>query len=562
MQNKKDFDFNFNFDDEFGESKEISSNNDGFEDIVSDTSRANRHPSASHSANRRRFEDSDQYHFNSSFEINSDYYMGDENEEQLNKTVKTSGKRKKPGKFYKIRKWWKCMKKSEKRLIISFASVLLVFAILAALFFILFRYNYNPITEDPKQLGFKGKINEDIINIALFGLDSRDTKGKNSFTGNSDSIMILSLNTKTKKVKIISLMRDTLVPIEKDTGLTYYKINAAYSWGGPVLAIKTINQSFGLDISEYATVNFYGMSDIIDAVGGIDVELTKSEVTSRGNNNHGINDMIQEICQYKDLNPKDYYVTTWGKQHLNGVQAVAYSRIRYCTNIWGTTNDYGRTDRQRFVMEQLFNKAKTLKKSDYLDFAKALIPCTETSLNRTQILSIAYNIMLNSPTFEQYRIPQNTPEMNFLMDSPSGSFGSVVYFDLQYAAKIIKAIIYDDMTIEQYVEQNGIEKNDWYASVGGKGGYKKPSSDTSSSPSKTDDPTDKKPGTDNTSSSVTSSENSDDTSKPSDTDDDTSSTESSGGTDDTGGTEKPNESGDSGATDSKSESEASGTGEG
>ncbi len=555
MQNKKDFDFNFNFDDEFWENGSKSQNNDGFEDIISDTSRANKHRSASHSTSRRKFEDPDPYHFNSSFDINSNYYTGGEDELRENKKGKLSGKGKKPGVFYKIRKRWKCMKKWKKRLIISLTSVLLVFAILVALFFILFRYNYNPITDDPKKLGFKGKIDEDIINIALFGLDSRDTTGKNCFTGNSDSIMILSLNTKTKKVKIISLMRDTLVPIEKDSGLTYYKMNAAYSWGGPVLAIKTINQNFGLDISEYATVNFYGMSDIIDAVGGIDVELTKSEVTSRGKNNHGINDMIQEICVYKDLNPKDYYVTTWGKQRLNGVQAVAYSRIRYCTNIWGTTNDYGRTDRQRFVMEQLFNKAKTLKKSEYLDFAKALIPCTETSLNRKEILSIAYNIMLNSPTFEQYRIPQNTPEMNFLMNSPSGSFGSVVYFDLQYAAKVIKAIIYDDMTIEQYVEQYGIEKNDWYAKVGGSGGHKKPSSDTSSLPSKTEDPTDTKPDDDKDSSEVTSGEKPDKDNNPDDTDN-TGDPEEPGESGEPGDPEEPGESGESGETGGTGGSEA------
>lgn len=265
-------------------------------------------------------------------------------------------------------------------------------------------------------------------------------------------------------------MRDTLVPIERDTGLTYNKINCAYSWGGPELAIKTLNQNFGLDISEYATVNFYGMSDIIDAVGGIDVNLTKDEVTSRGKNNHGINDMIQEICQYENLKPNDYYVTVWGEQHLNGVQAVAYARIRYCTNIWGTSNDYGRTDRQRYVMEQLFNKAKSMSKSQSVKLAKALIPCTETSLSYSEIMNIAFSVMFSSPTFEQYRIPQNTPEMNFLMPSPSGSFGSVVYFDLNYASKVINAIIYDDMTIEDYVAEHPIEKNNWYAKRGNTSG--------------------------------------------------------------------------------------------
>ena len=365
------------------------------------------------------------------------------------------------------RKSSKRMKKGKRRAIIAVASLLLILIVMISTFFIMFNYNYRGITTDPSKLGFKSVIDENVINVALFGIDSRDTKGKTSFKGNSDSIMILSINTKTKRVKIISLMRDTLVPIERDTGLTYNKLNCAYSWGGPELAIKTLNQNFGLDISEYATVNFYGMSDIIDAVGGIDATLTDDEVTSRGVNNHGINDMIEEICQYEKLKPKDYYVTVSGNQHLNGIQAVAYARIRYCKNIWGTSNDYGRTDRQRYVMEQLFEKAKEMGKGQSVKLAQALIPCTETSLSYSQIIGIAFNVMFDSPIFEQYRIPQNTPEMNFLMPSPSGSFGSVVYFDLDYASSVIKAIIYDDMTIEEYVAEHPIEKNNWYAKRGG-----------------------------------------------------------------------------------------------
>ena len=432
----QDNNFNFEFEDI------SSSTQKTYEDIVSDTSR---------------------YAVNT----NENYYTGKHYRRKKHGLAKKINDR-----YYKIRKWWKCMKKGKRRAIITVGSLFLVLVIMISTFFIMFNYNYKNITDDPSELGFEGVIDKNVINVALFGIDSRDTKGKTSFKGNSDSIMILSINTKTKKVKIISLMRDTLVPIEKGTGLTYNKLNCAYSWGGAELAIKTLNQSFGLDISEYATVNFYGMSDIIDAVGGIDVTLTKDEVTARGKNNHGINDMIEEICQYEKLKPNDYYVTVSGEQHLNGIQAVAYARIRYCTNIWGTSNDYGRTDRQRYVMEQLFKKAKEMSKSQSVNLAKALIPCTETSLSYSQIMSIAFSVMLSSPTFEQYRIPQNTPEMDFLMPSPSGSFGSVVYFDLNYASKVIKAIIYDDMTIEEYVAKHPIEKNNWYAKRGGSSGGK------------------------------------------------------------------------------------------
>lgn len=299
-------------------------------------------------------------------------------------------------------------------------------------------------------------IDKNITNIALFGIDTRNEK---QFTGNSDSIMILSLNAKEHTVKIISVLRDTLVPIEKDGKTTYNKINSAYARGGAELAVKTLNKIFDLDITNYATVNFYGMAKMIDAVGGIEAELTDREVSARGNNNHGINDMISEVCQLMGYNPNDYYIKRSGVQQLNGIQAVAYSRIRYVPNIWGTNNDYGRTDRQRYVMEQLFNKAVSMEKSKYPALIKAMIPYTVTSLNPDEILSYALNILSKSPTFKQERLPKD----GYQMTSPKGSFGSVVYYDLDFAATLIHSFIYDDISFDDYAAANGIQKNDWYA---------------------------------------------------------------------------------------------------
>lgn len=340
--------------------------------------------------------------------------------------------------------------------IVLILSIVSIFAYVS----IAFDYNYEPITKEPDKLGFEEVIEEEVINIALFGVDTRNL---NTFKGNSDSIMVLSVNTKTKKVKIISVMRDTLVPIERNGKITYTKINAAYSYGGPELAIKTLNQNFGLDISEYATVNFDGMMDIIDAVGGIDVTLVEQEVAPAEQETHGINDGIKEVCNLLGKDPEQYLFTKPGTYHMNGIQAVAYSRIRYVKNVWGTNNDYGRTDRQRYVMEQLFNKAKTLSKSQYIDLAKALLPCTQTSLSYSEIMSIAFRIMFDSPTFEQARVPLNEKDKNFLMPAPQASFGSVVYYDLNYASKIIHAFIYDNISFDEYIAANPIEKNDWYS---------------------------------------------------------------------------------------------------
>lgn len=389
--------------------------------------------------------------------------------------------------------WWKNLTRGKKAALISATSIVLVIAIVLGWFFSYFKYNYNSITNDPDQLGFTDIKEKGVINVALFGVDSRD---ETVFQGNTDSIMILSLNTNTKKVKIISVMRDTFVPMEYEGRKYFGKINSAYS-KGPEHAIKTLNQAFDLDISEYATVNFYGMTDIIDAVGGITANITKDELTWKGHGNPNLNNCMDEICKEMGLDAKKYYIHTAGEQTLNGVQATAYARIRHCTSIWGTRDDFGRTDRQRHVMQELFNKAITMKKTQYVSLAKALIPCSETSLSYTDIVGLATNILLSSPTFEQYRLPPSEYQSEFLMPSPSG-YGSIIYYDIDYVAKMINSMIYEDLTMEQYIENNPIGRNNWYYDMtGSSGSGRRPSSNTSSS---------------NTSSSITSSDSQIDTS--------------------------------------------------
>ena len=236
---------------------------------------------------------------NDSFEFISDdiYSSVEEAEQNYNDIVSDSslkGRRfnkKKRGNRFTL--WWGRRQIWQKAVMISATSLVLVLAIAVGVISRVFDYNYNNITTNPDDLGFESVIDKKITNVALFGIDSRQV---DSFTGLSDSIMILSLNSETKKVKVISVMRDSLVPITYNGKTVYGKINSAYK-KGPEVAIKTLNTVFGLDISEYATVNFYGMADIIDAVGGIDVELTKGELNTYGYDhgvrvNFGINGII------------------------------------------------------------------------------------------------------------------------------------------------------------------------------------------------------------------------------------------------------------------------------
>lgn len=414
---------------------------------------------------------------------------------------------------------WKRMSVAKRILAVTLSVVILLIGVVVVNPFHIMEhiiYNYQNITEKPEDLGFENKIDNDIINIALFGIDTRN---KNTFKGNSDSIMILSLNTKLKTVKIMSVMRDTIVPIVSSDGKRRYsKINSAYA-KDPETAIRTLNSAFDLDISEYATVNFYGMSEIIDAVGGVDITVTEDELKWKGYDHPNLNNCMDEICANLGVKPNKYYIHAAGDYHVNGIQAVAYSRVRNCRSVWGTNNDYGRTDRQRHVMEQLFNKALTIKKSDYAKLAKALIPCTKTSLELSQILGLAYNILLDKPTFYQARIPQDDWQMPFRWSG----YGSVVYYDLEFAKNVIHSVIYENKTVEEYIELNGVKKNDWFASVGGR---VKSNTDTTSSKQTVSTDTPSNVSSD-TESSAVSSEDSSDTSSQNTSSQDTSSQDAS-----------------------------------
>lgn len=310
-----------------------------------------------------------------------------------------------------------------------------------------FDYNYDEtidkMTDD--DLGITNTtLTKKVINIALFGVDSRS---KTAFKGNTDSIMIISVDQIHGKIKLISIMRDTLVQLPDGRG--YSKINAAFGTGGAELALKTLNQCFNLNIRDYAVVNFAGMIDIIDSVGGIEVDVTEYE---RQNANIHIGSMAAEIGSPKD------YIKKSGQQALSGVQAVAWARIRYVPTADGVSDDFGRTDRQRYVMEQLFNKALSSGVSQYPSMIKALLPYVQTSLSYGDILDLA-GILVGGTAFEQTRVPLTEYIISSDFRERTGS--STVYYDLEFAGKIIHAFLYDDISPEAYIEQNGVEKSRW-----------------------------------------------------------------------------------------------------
>ncbi len=191
-------------------------------------------------------------------------------------------------------------------------------------------------------------------NIAIFGIDSReDTYSKGN---RSDCIIIASMNNETKEVKLVSVYRDTYVQIE---GYGLDKITHAYSYGEAPLAIKTLNTNFDLNITEFVTVNFDAVKEIIDDIGGISMNITSEEVSHIPG------------------------IETAGTYNLSGEQALAYARIRYATG-----GDYKRTERMRDVLTAVLNKVKTFNISQINQFVDKVLPKIYTNITASEVFSL------------------------------------------------------------------------------------------------------------------------------------------------------------------------------
>ena len=228
----------------------------------------------------------------------------------------------------------------------------------------------------------------DYRNIALFGIDSReDDYGRGN---RSDCIIIASVNKKTNEVKLVSVYRDTYLLL---TGRSLDKVTHAYSYGGAELAVSTLNANLDLNIEEYVTVNFDAVVDAVDALGGIRMEITSDEVKY-------INNYIDENNRVTGHNSS--HITTAGTYNLDGVQALAYSRIRYTAG-----GDYKRTERMRDVLEAMLNKAKTLSVSELINLVNIMLPKISTNISSNDIIGLA-PALLNLNISESNGWPEET----------------------------------------------------------------------------------------------------------------------------------------------------------
>ncbi|NLP34796.1 MAG: LCP family protein [Clostridiales bacterium] len=232
--------------------------------------------------------------------------------------------------------------------------------------------NQTPIMQD-----------DEVFNILLIGSDTRKPENR----GRSDAMIVVSINKKTKTITATSILRDIYLKIP---GKNNNRINAAYVYGGAELLMETIEQNFRLKVDRYASVDFYVFIDIIDALGGVTLDVTEKEIKV-------INNFVAEFNRRTDQEETFDQLTEPGIILLNGKQALAYARNRSVGN-----NDFERTARQRRVLEQIFLKVKDIGLLELSNLMNKLLPQVITNLTEGEIFSL----ILSLPSYAMYDLQQ------------------------------------------------------------------------------------------------------------------------------------------------------------
>lgn len=321
--------------------------------------------------------------------------------------------------------------KRKKKKSIGFKILMGFLALLVASITIGAGYLYGLLTKfdtvklDNKDLGISSTDEfskydnyKDIKNIALFGVDAED-----GGAGRSDAIMVSTIDPIHKKLKLTSLMRDSYVNIE---GYGMDKLNHAYAYGGAQLAVKTINENFGFNIENFVTVNFSSLPIIIDILGGIELEITNEELLY-------INNYIDSLNSLEGTSSP--HITYSGYQSLDGIQALAYTRIRYTDG-----GDYKRTERQRTVLDSLFAKLITTPSSSYPSILNSVLPYIQTNLSPTEILSLGTKVLsIGNASLQQERFPRDGYAEGTMIDG-------IYYlsYDIDSTIQQVRDYIFDD----------------------------------------------------------------------------------------------------------------------
>lgn len=333
--------------------------------------------------------------------------------------------------------------KKKRKIIIFGVEIVVILAMIAVLYVVMTKGN----DEGPKvtvleteELEIPDEVVENetmkgYMNIALFGVDA--TKDSELYKGSrSDSTMIASINMDTGDIKLVSVYRDTYLNIGTDS---YTKCNAAYSFGGAEQAVKMLNMNLDMDITNFVTVGYKGLSEVIDGLGGVYIDIDEEEIKYINDYQYSIAEVLK--CEYTPI-------TSTGYQLVDGIQATAYCRIRYTKG-----DDFMRTTRQREVLKSIETQAK---KADLATLTKVFnnaIDDIYTSLDTQTITDLLANI-------SKYNIVEEAgfPDENMRTVANIGAKGScVVPLDLESNVVWLHQFLFDDTeyTVTESVKEYG-----------------------------------------------------------------------------------------------------------
>ncbi len=325
-------------------------------------------------------------------------------------------------------------KKKKSRLKGFLIKAVLVFLLLAAGLYFLVGSVYSKLNYyEIESVASESMMEEGVVNILLIGNDSR----KNSVDGRSDAMILLSVSNKAKRIYMTSLLRDMYVDIPGHDG---NRLNAAYSYGGAELLMDTVEQNLDIRVNRCVIVNFEAFANLVDAVGGVDLELTSAELEL-------VNGYLNE---YNELTGKEFgtdYMDTAaeGMVHLNGPQALAYTRNRYI----GT--DFGRTERQRKVLAEVIHKlplAVILHPKKLFD---GLMPNLTTNLTQWE----CYRLSLMAPKLFLYDMEQSSIPLDGTYKNASIRGMDVLEVDFDANKEYLRKKLFEPQETEETQEPEG-----------------------------------------------------------------------------------------------------------
>lgn len=314
-------------------------------------------------------------------------------------------------------------KKKHKGLRRFLTVVLILFLALAGLWYVTVSHLYDKVEYAPTDILADQPMKEDgVTNILLIGNDSR----KNGGDGRSDAMILVSISNQTKTIYMTSLLRDIYVEIPGHEG---NRLNAAYSFGGPELLLETIKLNFDIEVNRYVQVNFQAFANLIDAVGGVDLELTNDEVQLVNAYLNEYN-MLENRPIDTDYLPGD----ASGLLHLNGPQALAYSRNRYIGS------DFGRTERQRKILEAVFRQLPSSMLTNLDDMIDGILPNLTTNISKSE----CYALSLDAPKLLTYELVQASIPIESSYQNVTIRKMSVLQVDFEKNKEFIRTQIYGE----------------------------------------------------------------------------------------------------------------------